>query len=256
MLSDLLSEIIPKLEAMRPKGDSDIAVKPGDNATSDSNDISPKTLARDKATVADPGNVYDDAGNIVDYNPNPFANAWKNSKSMDGSIMGFVKTLQNMGQSLSGGDVGGTAITPSTPGITNPTPSKNQPQPNLASTTPSGATATDNDNGNGNNIPLPQPRPLTAPTPTPDPTRYAQPSALDPVAIEQLRQSLLGQAGQLDPSNPNGLAGRMSGPNSKVEQQNQMRDATDISNSLRPATSGSNSSRPPKNKWSIPGLTR
>lgn len=49
--------------------------------------------------------------------------------------------------------------------------------------------------------------------------KYAQPTALDPTAIEQLRQSLLGQAGQNDPSNPNGLAGRMSGPNSKVDMK-------------------------------------
>jgi hypothetical protein len=67
---------------------------------------------------------------------------------------------------------------------------------------------------------------------------YAQPSALDPTQIEQLRQSLLTHSGQLDPNNPNGLAARMSGPYSKIDQQGQEGEATAISNQFRPKTSG------------------
>lgn len=62
---------------------------------------------------------------------------------------------------------------------------------------------------------------------------YSQPSALDPVAIEELRQSLLSDAGQLDPDNPNGLAGRMTGPNSQVDMNNQRREAMSIEDSVR-----------------------
>lgn len=63
--------------------------------------------------------------------------------------------------------------------------------------------------------------------------KYAQPTALDPTAIEQLRQSLLGQAGQNDPSNPNGLAGRMTGPNSKVDMQQQKDQTIEHSSTFR-----------------------
>lgn len=63
--------------------------------------------------------------------------------------------------------------------------------------------------------------------------KYAQPTALDPTAIEQLRQSLLGQAGQMDPSNPNGLSGRMNSPNSKTDMQQQRDQMNEMSGSMR-----------------------
>lgn len=74
-------------------------------------------------------------------------------------------------------------------------------------------------------VPLPVPRPAAA--------DYSQPTALDPVSIEQLRQSLLTQAGQLDPNNPNGLSGMMNGPNSNVDEGQQRNQAMGIEDSIR-----------------------
>lgn len=63
--------------------------------------------------------------------------------------------------------------------------------------------------------------------------KYAQPSALDPVAIEQLRQSLLSDSGQLDPNNPNGISGRMNDPNSQIDINNQRKETQSIEDSVR-----------------------
>lgn len=62
--------------------------------------------------------------------------------------------------------------------------------------------------------------------------KYAQPSALDSQAIEELRQSLLTDSGQRDPNNPNGLAARMNSPYSKLDQEQQMGDAQRQSDEL------------------------
>src|SRR5258708_13828693 len=70
----------------------------------------------------------------------------------------------------------------------------------------------------------------TSPPPT---SPYAQHSAIDPTGIEQLRQSLMTQAGQLDPNNPNGLSGRMNTPNSKLDMQMQGQEADSISRMFR-----------------------
>lgn len=163
---------------------------------------------------------------------NPLMNAFNTSRANNNTGPGVLKQLLGsvMGNPT---DVGSTDSFQAAPGTTaadtNPTPSANQPQANLA---PTGGADT------GNSVPLPQARPDDAPQAE---SPYAQPTALDPNSIEQLRQSLLTDAGQRDPNNPNnpnGLAGRMSSPNAQPEAQAQQDEAQSIDNSFRSATSG------------------
>lgn len=69
--------------------------------------------------------------------------------------------------------------------------------------------------------------------PQPTPPDYSMPTALDPQSIEELRTSLLTQAGQMDPGNPNGLAGRMSSPLAPSDMGRQSQEAINISDDIR-----------------------
>lgn len=152
-----------------------------------------------------PGTVTDDSGSISPDQSNPFLSAIQTSRANGNTGPGVLKQLlgsltnpsPNVGSAISTGPL-------TTQQATSPTPMANVKQANLAPTTPQ------------------------APPPSP----YAQPTALDPVAIEQLRTSLLTQAGQMDPNNPNGLSGRMNSPNSNVDQAQGMRDSQNVENSF------------------------
>lgn len=156
---------------------------------------------------------------------NPLMNAFNTSRANNNTGPGVLKQL--LGTLTGGGspDTGASSTDnfsggqASAPANTNPTPIANQPQGNLAPTDDTSLT------------PLPQARPASAPA-----SPYAQPTAIDPAGIEQLRQSLLTDAGQRDPNNPNGLAGRMSSPNSKLDMQSQGDEAQSIDNSFRSPT--------------------
>lgn len=179
-------------------------------------------------------NIYDDKGNIVDFDwSGKAAGVFErllntfNGPHGDGTILGFIQRLMNpapldkaTGAVRAPGKIGpdGSGETPGTgqdPAL-NPTPMKNQKMRQFRQR--------QSDRGVPN---LPVPGVSTVPK------DYSMPTALDPKAIEELRLSLLTQAGQLDPNNPNGLAGRMSGPYSKVDQQSQMEEAQGIADKVR-----------------------
>jgi hypothetical protein len=214
MLPDLMQALIAATHGARSHGDSKISKAPDE--TGDNNFWTPKFLQNNKASrdnmMADPNTVFNDQGEAVDYS-NPFSSILKNmwDNSGQGSLFGFLK-------SLSGGMQPNTGTTPDN-FLDNQSLAQNQKQANLAPTE------------------TPQP-PQPDQTPTPQPQQpvqspYAQPTALDPVAIEQLRQSLLTDAGQMDPNNPNGLSGRMNNPNAAAEQRQQGNEAMSIEDSVR-----------------------
>jgi len=181
----------------------------------------------------DPANVTDEQGNIVDYRPggkdplpplgqegvNPFESLLSGKGNGPGTISGFIARMLSPQRerdvtepSFSGTPtVGGGDKNAGTPGTgvdpaLNPVRTKNQRVPGLASTEVQG------------------------PPPPPD---YGMPNALDPQQIEELRKSLLTQAGQMDPNNPNGLAGRMGSPNAPSDMGRQGQEAVGIADSIR-----------------------
>lgn len=202
----------------------------GLNPTNDTMERSPSELGTesadsgvisgDKVTQArtqdNSHNVTSDSGKIVDFSPgNPFAGMFKDTKQMDGSIMGLLRSMGLADQKLmqpgtpkvGGGD---PSVTPGQgqDAALNPTPLAKQRQRGLMRPMPGAPDP---------NFPIENT--------TTVPKDYSQPTALDPQGIEELRTSLLTQAGQLNPNNPNGLAGRMSGPYSKLDQASGMSDA-------------------------------
>jgi len=185
-----------------------------------------------------PGTISNDAGSLVDFNPgNPFAKL-VDKNAEQGTLRNFLGRIFDNGQLTPGtGTVGGGGLPDHVPGTEqdaalNPTPMKDQKQKRFA--------------------PVDEPPPPVGPNGAPtdeldanalkayaDKTYdYSQPTALDPVAIEQLRKSLLTQAGQMDPNNPNGLSGRMNSPNAAAEQTQQIEETQRMGDQLR---SGANS---------------
>lgn len=183
-------------------------------------------LLLDQQDTKEDNPVMDDSGSISTDQSNPFLDAIRKSRAGNNTGAPVLKQLMNSLLSpstsastaapLSGGTVG-----PTSGDTFSATPSKNQTQTGLQP-------------AQENGVPIPQERPADAPSESP----YAQPTALDPTSIEQLRLSLQTQAGQMDPNNPNGLSGRMNDPNSQVDQEVQGVQAQDIDNSFRPATTG------------------
>lgn len=224
MLPELLNSIF-KIEKRPMMMESDPHPSQFNLESSDTGSVNPEKFMSDRTTGADKNNIYNDSGKIVDYDPgDAFASLkdmLKKSREGDNSGPGVLKQLlsslfssepnRRTGQLVPNtGTVGGGGPPDHVPGTRqdaalNPTPMKQQRQPALVET-----------------VPLPRPRP-----------DYSQPTALDPVAIEQLRQSLLTDAGQRDPNNPNGLAGRMTSPNANVDMRNQGKEAQSIEDSVR-----------------------
>lgn len=181
----------------------------------DNNTVHPDNLMTSKEINNDPKNITNDQGQIVDRDTWD----WKNKgnpfqKMIDGagkgSVFGLLKDLGVL-EGSNPTDVGSATkyLQPGadqpTSDVTNPTPMKDQQQAGMRPL-----------------VPLPQPRP-----------DYSQPTALDPTQIEDLRKSLLTEAGQYDPSNPNGLSGRMNSPNSAVDQRSQMDQTQQQHDTLR-----------------------
>lgn len=158
--------------------------------------------------------IYNDSGSFSTDQTNPFLEALQKSRA------GGPGVLRQLIDSFMGGSgvvphtgtVGGGGPADHVPGtrqdaVLNPTPLKSQRQPNLTQ--------------------------VPSALPTQVPPDYSMPQALDPNSIEELRLSLLTDAGQLDPNNPNGLSGRMNSPNASIDQRNQMNDAQRQHDSLR-----------------------
>lgn len=219
MLRDLLKDLVPKIQTGMnvptiERSPSELGLDSADNSVKDAQKFMDKRGAMSNVDASKL--ITNDSGDFS-LDQTPFASLkdmLAKSRAGDNSGPGVLRQL--LSSVLGGGliphtgTVGGGGPPDHVPGTRqdaalNPSPLDQQRQPNLASS-----------------IPTPQARP-----------DYSQPTALDPVAIEQLRQSLLSDSGQLDPSNPNGLAGRMSSPNANVEQNNQRNEAISIEDSVR-----------------------
>lgn len=192
--------------------------------------LKPEAAERGQMMARDPKAVIDDSGQQVDYDSGStmlgFIKKLMEGKGTfrgeQGTLSGFLSRLLNpapmgtdtgvMGkQGTVGGGVGSDHVpgTGKDPGL-DPTPTAKQRQRSMAPVNP-------------NNQDLDR-----AP-----PQNYAQPTALDPQQIEELRQSLLSDSGQRDPNNPNGLAGRMTGPYSNLDQGAGMQEAQGIADKIR-----------------------
>lgn len=181
--------------------------------------MSPEVMEIQRNINRDPTNITNDQGQIVGNDNwnwkkdgNPFEHLLQPGGNGPGTISGFVSRLlghtperNNPGPSL----VPGTGVE-GRPEELLSTPSKMQKQRGLGRT-----------------------QPMETPELQPTPPDYSMPAALDPNAIEELRKSLLTGAGQWDPSNPNGLAGRMSSPNAAVDQRSQMNQSQNMVDDLR-----------------------
>lgn len=249
------------------------AIPPMDNDEAKSKSVNPDILPMAQAINKDPKNIYSDKGDITGYDfggkggvgggagkgldfikglladikengpipglgnhnghgtpgvldkllndktdsdpSNPFSNAIATSRANGDTGPGVLKQLLS---GTIGGGVQPDTGTPSSNFLDNQSLAQNQKQANLA---PSSDNVADQ---SSSAIPLPTPRPANA---------YAQPTALDPQSLEEIRQSLMTQAGQLDPNNPNGLSGRMNDPNSTADMGQQRNQAMGIEDSIR-----------------------
>lgn len=207
MMADLLKELMSK--GGNGAGDS-ISKTPEEtgNTSSDTGVMSPnQMMGQGQKAPAD--TIIDDSGSFSTNQTNPFLDALKKSRSNNDTGPGVLKQLI---QSFGSNPTSVGSATSTSDQVMNPTPLPNQKQGNLAKSIPA------------SEVPIPQSRPINV---------YAQPSALDPVAIDQLRQSLLTQAGQLDPGNPNGLSGRMNSPLADSDMGQQRNQAMGIEDSVR-----------------------
>lgn len=214
------------------------AIPPMDNGESKGRTQSIQSVI-DSQKPKDPAVIYDDTGKAVGYNDtwtrklapdvedaikrilknrsdagdggdssNPFVSAVEASRSNNNTGTPVLKQLWN---SMMGKD-------------TNPTDVGSAVQADFGPQSDPAIRSADLPPVDGS-IPTPQPRP--------DIPDYSQPTALNPQDIEQLRTSLLTQAGQMDPSNPNGLSGRMNSPMSESDMGTQRNDAMGIEDSIR-----------------------
>lgn len=265
MLIDLLKNLATKMGPSMPDGymEKPPSILEGEGVAAG------KTMTPDAMQVQqlpkDPSIVYNDAGDIVGWNKpggelwkspdakdlpgsNPFADAITKSRANNNTGPGVLRQL--LSSILGGGivpntgTVGGGGPPDHVPGtrqdaVLNPTPLKSQRQSNLVPTIGKdqiryGDSYGPNQSEFGGNRPeVVNPGYDTGQRYTVQPKDYSMPRALDPQSLEELRTSLLTQAGQLDAGNPNGLAGRMSDPNAAVDQRNQMGEAQRQHDSLR-----------------------
>lgn len=208
MLADLLKEI------MGGGGNDNIEKTPDavGKTSSDTGVMSPGQLMN-QAQKPPAGTITDDSGTIRDFNPsNPFANLLK-GPAEQGTMRNFLGRVLGGGMVPGTGTVGGGGPADHVPGTQtdpalDPNPMAQQPQRGLQ----------------------PSAKQMTAAPPPPD---YSMPTALDPQSIEELRTSLLTQAGQMDINNPNGLSGRMNSPNAESDMGQQRNEAMRIEDSVR-----------------------
>lgn len=211
-------------------GDSLGEMMPPDMGKPDNSILGPGLVDKNKKLQDCPNCIYNDQGDIVDYSipKQGLVDKTKgalNGGNGEGTLSGFLNRLlsptpeRNVpGQVQGQGTVGGgnpDAGTPGTgidPGL-DPQLTQDQKVPGFRKS--------------GTDIPTPMARPAEAPK-----ADYSM-IDMDPTSIEQLRQSLLTQQGQLDPANPNGLSGRMNSPLAPSDMGQQRNEAMGISDSLR-----------------------
>src|SRR6266404_3399120 len=233
LLGDFLKELLLKDRTGLPPTNDLMSRSPSELGTesADSGSISPDVLMQ-QAQKPPPGTISNDAGSLVDFNPgNPFAKL-VDKNAEQGTLRNFLGRIFDNGQLTPGtGTVGGGGAPDHVPGTEqdaalNPTPMEKQKQRSFApvdDTPPVGPNGAPTSELDANALKAYADKTYD----------YSQPTALDPVAIEQLRKSLLTQAGQLDPNNPNGLSGRMNSPNAPAEQRNQMDETQRMGDQLR-----------------------
>lgn len=211
MLNDFLNKFKAQEQGKHKNNDPGIELpqsylKNGNDADGDKNNMTPKDYMGNKKDGAE---ILNDDGTFSK-DQTPFdIQKYLNGPAEKGTLRNFLQRLQGNPDApavdnLSGGQATDKQL--------DPVPTAVQRGADLAPV-PDPA------------VPLPTPRPAT-----PD---YSMPTALDPAAIEQLRQSLLTQAGQMDPNNPNGLSGMMNGPNSNIDMGQQRNQAMGIEDSIR-----------------------
>lgn len=220
MLADLLKKFIDDNKTVRPRGDTYME-KPPEILENNGKAVDSHWNLKQFFGMNEPysGTITKDDGSVSTDQSNPFLDAIQKSRANDdkgpGVLRQFLDSVMNPGLTPGTGTVGGGEGSQHVPGTgtdaaLDQTPMKDQKQENLAPT----------------GVPLPQERPASAPD-------YSQPSALDPQSIEELRTSLLTQAGQMDPNNPNGLSGRMNSPNAGPDMGQQQNQAMSIEDSIR-----------------------
>lgn len=212
ILPDLLQHLLgqrPEIGHGKPRqSDPRMAIPPLDNGEAKGGVETPAEMDKNRNIGNDKHNIYDEKGNIVDYDLGDHPEITgghkmdprlrmlidsltgkKSDASPDGGGNPFAQlvnadapqgTMRNFLGRMMGNDPTnvGSAVTANL----DPTPTADQPQANLQ---PSADAA-----GTSASVPLPQPRPNI----------YAQPSAFNPQQIDELRASLLAQTGQMAPN--------------------------------------------------------
>lgn len=203
---------------LRSTGDSLGEMMPPHLGKPDGSVETPGKIMKDKAISDCPNCIYDEQGNIVDYDNRNLKSILDKAKGAfapggngEGTLSGFINRLMSptpdagKAAPLTGGTVNSSDLTRDP--VTTSTPTQDAVPQGLMPKV---------------EIPVPKPRPMD----------YSMPNALNPQQIEELRISLLTQAGQLDPNNPNGLSGRMNSPNASPEINGGMSDAQSLSDEL------------------------
>lgn len=227
MLADFLAKSRAELKGTHADSDSGMMLphqflKNGADADNDHNSINPKHFMGNKESTP-PDAVTGDDGMYSTDQSNPFMDAIRKSRQNGDRGPGVLKQFfdQLMSDPKPIKDQGGLSAPVATPSDISRGPDLPAPL------------------NDGSPVPLPTPRPAAA--------DYSMPTAIDPQSIEQLRQSLLTDAGQKDPSNPNGLAGRMASPNGPADMGQQQNQSMGIEDSIRGFDGGT---KPPN-----PGFT-
>lgn len=213
MLTDFLSKAKQQAGHSYKDGPPQLALPPGQalpDSDSDKMNVSPKNMMQNKILPKDA--ITGDDGFLSTDQTNPFLDAIRKSRQNNNTGPGVLKQFFDglMTDPKSIKDQGGL----SAPQIT---PADISRGPDLAAPPQTGDSIPQ--------TPLPVPRPPAA--------DYSMPTAIDPNSIEQLRQSLLTDAGQRDPNNPNGLAGRMASPNAPADMGQQQNQSMSIEDAIR-----------------------
>lgn len=251
MLADLLKEVLASMpKKYQSFGNKDRRAElpqlPSTEGDSAGKTMKPAEMQMGQRIAKDPKNIYNDAGQIVDYDlgkldaTDPITKFLKDKMTSIGQRVGEATsggtpfssllsapaeqgTMRNFLSRMfsdtpvadqPGAVVGRGTISPPSqitnqpadPAAFDAKPMKDQAQPALAPGRPT-------------------PTPLADQPPSPPPADYSMPNALDPQQIEELRNSILSQTQQMNPNYPDGLSGRMNSPYSHLDQEQQMQDA-------------------------------
>lgn len=265
LLSDLLKQVLAENTTRSgrsgrnwPQGTDKLMEHPQLPATegdSAGKIMKPAQMQAGQAIAKDPRNIYNDAGQIVDYDTgsndgmlpalikklalSEGAKGRPDKTPAEGSRAGDGNPFSNL---LSGKGNGEGTLSGWISRMFSPTPMEQQTDTVQGRGTVGGGDPNRGTPGTGidpgldptpteqQKVPAlqpgtPTPRPLADAQPAPPPVDYAMPNAMDPNQIEELRNSILSQTQQMNPNYPDGLSGRMNSPYSQLDQKEQMSDA-------------------------------